>query len=119
MDTYEAQITRRDQALNVDIARASPSTYSRVLAPDARALGPGPQGLAAGAAAVLAARAAHPPIAALHRGTIADSCGDLGFSYGVALWTEASERITGSYVRVWRRDGERWTLLFDELVPAD
>ncbi len=119
MDTYEGQIARRDEALNAALAQDPAPAYAGVLAPDARALGPAPQALAIGRTAALAQLRARPSLTARHRSVINDFCGDLGFSYGVADWADGSKTVKGNYVRVWRRAGERWTLLFDELSKPD
>ena len=46
----------------------------------------------------------------------ASKAGDMVFTYGDARWTREGEARRGHYVRIWQKHGERWALVFDELL---
>lgn len=41
--------------------------------------------------------------------------GDLAYGYGEARWSEGAARRRGYWARVWRRDGDVWRIVFDQL----
>jgi hypothetical protein len=114
-DTYWTQVDKADKALD---AAPSKAAYTARLATDARAMGLGLEDPVIGKPAVLAAIAARGKVAMAHQGSFVSQCGDLGFSYGSADWTSLGKLVNGDYVRVWRRAGPRWMLLFEEVVTA-
>jgi hypothetical protein len=115
---YKAEIGKADLALDAALAHAPKPAFALRLADDARAMGIGLSDPAVGKAAVLEAVAARPPIQARPLGAFVSACGDLAASYGSADWTSADGKTAkGDYVRIWRRKGPRWTLLFDEVAP--
>ena len=46
----------------------------------------------------------------------ASRAGDLVYTYGDAAWTHDGQARRGHYVRIWQRRGERWALIFDEIL---
>jgi hypothetical protein len=114
-DSYSGQVASVDDRLDAALARTSKRAYGRLLAQDARAMGPGRPGQAIGRAEVLTAIDARPAIRAGRLGVVWSQCGDLAATWGTADWTADGRPVNGNYVRIWRRAGPRWTLLFDEL----
>lgn len=51
-------------------------------------------------------------------GAAASRAGDLVWTYGEALWSEAGQNRRGHYVRVWQDRKDGWKLVFDELLPV-
>jgi hypothetical protein len=115
-DTYWSRFDTADKALNAVPARRLRAAYAARLAPEARAMGLGFEDPAIGKAAVLAAIARRNPVAMVQQGSSVSRCGDLAFSYGTADWQSLGKLVNGNYVRVWRRAGSRWTLLFEEVT---
>jgi ketosteroid isomerase-like protein len=86
------------------------------LSDDARVMGSPSQPAATGEtrSAELDRRAAAITFAPL--GGRASKAGDMVFTYGDAKWTLDGEARRGHYVRIWQKRGERWLLVFDELL---
>jgi len=114
-DTYSVQVADADARLDAALAHDPKEAYRRLLAEDAHAMGPGQQGPVIGRTAILTAIGARPAIKAGKLGSFVSQCGDLAATYGTADWTTDGKAVNGNYVRVWRRSGPRWTLLFDEV----
>jgi hypothetical protein len=117
-DAYWSEVDRLDAGFDAELARMSAKAYAARLADDARAMGLGFADPAAGKAAVLAGIAGRQEVAMVHQGSFVSRCGDLAATYGTADWQSLGKLVNGNYVRVWRRAGPRWTLLFEEVVTA-
>jgi ketosteroid isomerase-like protein len=106
------------QAAEIKLARAaaadSQGAYRAQLAADARVQGSplAPATTPAAAAAELATRAR--AIAFTPLGGEASQAGDLAWTYGDAKWADGR----GHYVRVWRRSGGAWRIVFDQILAV-
>ena len=88
------------------------------LAPDARVLRPG------SAPAISAAQ--HVAIAAREPASIAytpvlertSAAGDLAYTYGNAAWTQDGKPRQGHFVRVWQKQGGKWSIVVDSTSAA-
>lgn len=115
-DAYWSQVDKADKALNDTPTGKLMSAYALKLAPDARAMGVGMDDPAIGKAAVLRAVERRNGLGLVHKGSFVSQCGDLGFTYGTADWSSLGKLVNGDYVRVWRRAGPHWALLFEEVT---
>lgn len=67
------------------------------------------------ARAMLAERAAD--LKTQRQGSGVSDAGDLGYTYGVATWTQGDRAVTGPYLRVWQRRADGWKVLVENVSP--
>lgn len=91
--------------------------YADRLSPDAwiGGLEPGPVSSSAGIAGALARRPQAIETEPLGGG--ASRAGDLAYTFGKARWVADGKPVEARYVRVWRREGRAWRILFDMITP--
>jgi hypothetical protein len=46
----------------------------------------------------------------------ASQAGDLVYTYGDAKWARDGVEQRGHYVRIWQQRGNRWAIVFDEIL---
>ncbi len=108
-------------------AEASLSNQSRLdapqallthLAPDARVLRPG--SAPAISAAQHAAIAAGEPASITYTQVLerTSAAGDLAYTYGNAAWTQDGKPRQGHFVRVWQKQGGKWSIVVDSTSAA-
>lgn len=115
--TAFAEAARADDELNVAVTAGDRAAVSEVLAEDVRTLGFAP--LAVGRTAATAQLAGRPAASRAGRlGGFVSKAGDLAVTYG-EMTVAAKGREDSVYVRVWRREGAAWRVLFDELVSRN
>ena len=67
------------------------------------------------ARSILAGRAAD--LRTQHQGGGVSDAGDLGYTYGVATWTQGEKAMRGPYLRVWQRRADGWKVLVENVNP--
>jgi ketosteroid isomerase-like protein len=109
-----AQVQAAEIKLTKAAAADSQGAYGPQLAADARVQGSPlpPATTPAAVAAELATRAR--AIAFTPLGGEASRAGDLAWTYGDAKWADGR----GHYVRVWRRSGGAWRIVFDQILAV-
>lgn len=105
-----------DAAIDASLASGT-GMFAGHLADDSRLMGV-EANVAAGRAQWEAALAARPsPIEMRHEGGGVSAAGDLGWTYGYARWRAGEAEVRGSYLRIWQRRPEGWTIVIDNMPP--
>ena len=86
------------------------------LAPEAQAVG-WTEAPLIGAAAIADSLAGRPPIAMKPEGGGVSEAGDMGWTYGLATWSEGGQAKRGPYLRAWQRRAGGWFILMDNIHP--
>lgn len=92
------------------------AAYLAYLSVDARVMGSREQPATDAAAREAELQRRGATIAFGQLGGRASDAGDLVYTYGDAAWTMGGEARRGHYVRIWQKRGDRWTLVFDEIL---
>lgn len=116
--TAFAEVAEAENTLAAALATRGGKAYAPYIADDTRIMGlePGPTIGRAEVTKALARRPASLVVKAW--GGEASKAGDLAYTYGEAHWSVDGKALNGHYVRIWQKRGNRWILLFDEVVDG-
>jgi ketosteroid isomerase-like protein len=110
-------LLKTEERLARSLHEHAPRALQAVLADDARVMRAGPQPAVGRAAFAERLESGPKALETAHLGGAVSAAGDLGYTYGRALWSEAGSPVPGHYIRVWQRRAGEWKLIVDTVLP--